>query len=469
MSFIEAESALDSAMNGGKVKRKSNNTKKLRAKASRVAKGAPEVVAKITNFGKGAGHVKAHLDYISRNGKVELETDRGEILEGKAEVQEFFKTWGEDFNDSRRRKDQRDTMHMVLSMPAETPPEAVRAGAREFAHKAFKNHEYVFALHTDEDHPHVHLTVKMKGMDGRRLNPRKADLQDWRDAFAQEMRDQGIDAEATHRTVRGVTRKPERSVIRHIERGDEHRPPRTSKVQAAKAKEIAEELSAEMRGQAVKTKPWEAAIKKTQNATRDAWRAAAEAWDKASRNPENQEKPNERPNYDTIDAGRARAGQRAAAVYQSNLGRLGLKPAAVAIARMRDVSRLDVVQNQRPAQVLLLADASSGVRRHGAADLALRRARTGLDRAAGGGGGAGPGVGADRAAVPTPSATPENGLAGRIRAFVAAMPGIDTERHTMKRELVDQFSAAAGRDRGANGIEPVKAPEQDKGSGPDRS
>jgi hypothetical protein len=61
-------------------------------------------------------------------------------------------------------------------------------------------------LHTDQEHPHVHLVVKAEGQDGRRLHIDKAMLRDWREQFAQLMRDQGIAANATPRAVRGRTK-----------------------------------------------------------------------------------------------------------------------------------------------------------------------------------------------------------------------------------------------------------------------
>jgi len=216
MALIEAE--LGSALYA-EVKRKANNTQKLRvadvrAKASRVAAGSPEVMVKITGFGKGAGHVKAHLDYITRKGKLEMENDRGEIFTGKEDVKTLFKDWENDFAASKRHKNQRDTMHMVMSMPESTDPEAVRKAVRAFAQTTFgKNHEYVFVLHTDEPHPHCHVTVKLLGFNGKRLNPRKADLQQWREGFAEKLREQGVNAEATPRISRGVVKKAEPSVI----------------------------------------------------------------------------------------------------------------------------------------------------------------------------------------------------------------------------------------------------------------
>lgn len=75
---------------------------------------------------------------------------------------------------------------------------------------------YVFALHDEGRHPHVHLTVRRLGRDGERLNPRKADLEAWREGFARALRDRSIDAEATPRRTRGVARKAERTPIRKM-------------------------------------------------------------------------------------------------------------------------------------------------------------------------------------------------------------------------------------------------------------
>jgi len=276
MSLIRADEHIGTALLLDEIKRKANRTGKLRATAGRVSRGATEVMVKITGFGKGSAHVKAHLDYNTRNGKLELENERGDIFSGKEEVKAMFKEWGQDFGDSKRRNGQRDTLHMVLSMPEGTDPESVRNAARAFAQETFgQNHEYVFALHTDEPHPHVHLTVKMPGFDGKRLNPRKADLRHWREGFAQAMREQGVEAEATPRPSRGVVKKPESQVIRHIERGDKTHQPRKSRVKALKELEAIEEIKAEANGQPPAERLLEAKIQRQQTLIRGAWLAAA--------------------------------------------------------------------------------------------------------------------------------------------------------------------------------------------------
>jgi type IV secretory pathway VirD2 relaxase len=431
MAAIEPEAALADAFAAGKVKRKANTTGQLRARASRVAKGSPEVMVKITGFGRGASHVKSHLDYVTRNGKVELETDRGEVLEGRAEVRAFFKDWEADLGDTRRHSRQRDTMHLVLSMPEGTPQEAVRDAARWFARETFKHHEYVFALHTDELHPHVHLSVKMRSFEGQRLNPRKADLYDWRETFALAMRDQGIDAEATPRPLRGVVRKADRAVVRHIERGDKTHPPRVPKVRAAQVKEAVAELASGATGVPAPEKPWGPPIQARQQATRAAWLAAAASLS----HPENQppERSNARPDYESLDAVRIRAGQRAAAVYQSNLERSGSKAPASAIAGLRNVSRVDLVHHKRPAQVLLLAHAPDRMGSHSPANHDVRWTRVGS---------AGLADGRERVNSANDGHASLR-LADRVEAFVADMPHMATAREALKKHLVKQFHRKA--------------------------
>ena len=42
-----------------------------------------------------------------------------------------------------------------------------------------------------------HISVRAESKHGKRLNPRKADLHRWRETFAEKLRDQGVEAEAT--------------------------------------------------------------------------------------------------------------------------------------------------------------------------------------------------------------------------------------------------------------------------------
>ena len=119
--------------------------------------------------------------------------------------------------DPRRRANSPFSLSVVLSMPAGVPPGTVRDAARAFAQEVLADRfDYVFVLHTDTPRPHVHLAVRALGDDGWRLNPKKADLEAWRQVFAQALRDRGVEAEATPRRARGVTRKSERMAVRRM-------------------------------------------------------------------------------------------------------------------------------------------------------------------------------------------------------------------------------------------------------------
>lgn len=89
-------------------------------------------------------------------------------------------------------------------MPPGTPPKALLAAVRHFADMEWGGrHRYAMVLHTDADHPHVHVVVKAMSELGERLNPDPAMLREWRAAFAERLRAHGVAANATDRAVRG--------------------------------------------------------------------------------------------------------------------------------------------------------------------------------------------------------------------------------------------------------------------------
>jgi type IV secretory pathway VirD2 relaxase len=135
------------------------------------------------------------LEYISRNGQLELEGADGALIASRRDE------WaGAALADRSRRKNSPVSHSVILSMPAGTSKIAVRGAARSFAADMFAGrHDYVFTLHTDTPRPHVHLSICSRGHAGERLNPKKADLELWRQTFAQALRDRGVEAEARAR------------------------------------------------------------------------------------------------------------------------------------------------------------------------------------------------------------------------------------------------------------------------------
>ena len=221
----------------GKVPKKDTTSKKLgartvkaltsrariRAQIARTTQRTPEVMVKITNrlgAGKGMAAIREHLSYISRNGKLELETDTGELLSDKLSIMEYSHEWkaqvrGKTIPEVSKR---REAFNIILSMPAGTPEKGVKDAARSFLEEEFGGkHRYCFTLHTDTDKPHVHACVLAAPViKGKRLNPRKPDLQRWREGFAEQLRDLGIDANATLRRTRGVTKPPLKQSGHHL-------------------------------------------------------------------------------------------------------------------------------------------------------------------------------------------------------------------------------------------------------------
>ena len=179
-----------------------------------------KVLPRASNDLKAAGK---HLDYISRYGKLALETDDGERLEGR-NGKALLEEWDLDIDDVRRqaslaavkgRKPPKLIHKLMFSMPAGTPPDKVLAAVRNFAREEFwGQHRYAFVLHTDEDHPHVHLVLKAVSEQGVRLNIQKATLRHWRSEFARNLRLLGVPANATERAVRGQRPKGEEG--RHL-------------------------------------------------------------------------------------------------------------------------------------------------------------------------------------------------------------------------------------------------------------
>ncbi len=222
---------IPSLAGGGKgAKATATRAQAVRDRLARTIKRVPEVMVKITSSCKGMKQIGRHLDYISRKGQIEIEDQDGFVLSGKDALKELKEDWrigGPE--EIGAESTVRDTLNVVFSMPAHTDELSMKRAVRAFAAEQFQGHQYVWAYHTqatdpDPDppaHPHVHLSVKTQGRSGRRLNPRKADLQQWRQGFAAQLRVHGIEANATSRLARLKRERGEkRSVIALRARGE---------------------------------------------------------------------------------------------------------------------------------------------------------------------------------------------------------------------------------------------------------
>jgi hypothetical protein len=112
-------------------------------------------MVKVTGGGRGMRAIAAHFRYISRNGQLEIEDDRGVTREGKEALHDLEEQWqhGGSFIDETSHR--REAFNIMLSMPDGTDPLIVQRAAREFARDELGDHRYVMALHDDQANPHV--------------------------------------------------------------------------------------------------------------------------------------------------------------------------------------------------------------------------------------------------------------------------------------------------------------------------
>jgi len=188
----------------------------------RTVRRVPEVMVKVTGGGRKIGAVAAHFAYVSHQGELDLETDEGQRVSREGQ-KELLRGWHIELSSGQYRQPRSASAgargiklvhNITLSMPAPTPPKAVLSAAKAFAREKFgAKHRYAMALHTHQQHPHVHLVVKAEGHDGRRLHIDKAMLREWRRDFARMMREQGVAANATPRSMRGQTKRGTKDVF----------------------------------------------------------------------------------------------------------------------------------------------------------------------------------------------------------------------------------------------------------------
>lgn len=199
----------------------------VRARLHAIAKRSRQVMVKIT---PGKNHtmrsVRNHLNYIAKDDEGVVYDQDGRAHQGKAEVDDLAWRWEHTGPKMPERSDVRLAFNIVFSMPEGTDERALFEAVKATAAIEFAGHQWVMGQHFDEPQVHCHVSVKAEGMDGVRLNPRKGDLQRWRERFAHELRERGVEAEATKRAARLQQDKINKpwAVTRLEERGETTNP-----------------------------------------------------------------------------------------------------------------------------------------------------------------------------------------------------------------------------------------------------
>ena len=182
----------------------------------RASRRLPQAVFKISSYSRSGGAVWDRVNYISREGELEVEDANGEKVADLVELEQMVDDWEE----GKGTRAKRLAMSAVVSFPAGVDQERATEAARQFFQEAFAdNHSYVFAPHADTDKFHVHLLLETRGHDGQQLRLDRDDIQDLRLLLAEKAREQGIELDASPRWARGVEREQQRPrAVEGIER-----------------------------------------------------------------------------------------------------------------------------------------------------------------------------------------------------------------------------------------------------------
>ncbi len=206
---------------GGGSHRPPSLSPTAKARLARIVRRSPEVMVKVTGRARGVAGLKAHLDYVTRNGKLTAETHEGKLVQDRPALRELHDDWllaNSLLARGRSNPQAAQSVGVILSMPVGSPRDRVQDAARTWARETFnERHEWIMVRHDDKDHPHVHVTVRAVGSDGKRLAPGPKDLQEWRERFARELRRLGVEAEATPRQARGQVQRSDRAPVHQAE------------------------------------------------------------------------------------------------------------------------------------------------------------------------------------------------------------------------------------------------------------
>ncbi|MEM9489849.1 MAG: relaxase/mobilization nuclease domain-containing protein, partial [Myxococcota bacterium] len=158
--------------------------------AQPAVKLCPAAVVKVAGYRHSVQGVADTIAYIADKADLAQDDWARDLSErdGKPTI-DLPSEWG------LRNDDGRLAVHVILSLPNRDPEiewQAAAAAARE----CFANSPYYMALHTDTGKPHVHLVVRVRDYNGRKLRTDPDDLHEYCKALARAGRERGIEVEA---------------------------------------------------------------------------------------------------------------------------------------------------------------------------------------------------------------------------------------------------------------------------------
>ncbi|WP_116600207.1 relaxase/mobilization nuclease domain-containing protein [Primorskyibacter marinus] len=145
----------------------------------RATTGRPSAVFKLIKKGGCADRkgLKGQLDYVFSKAERVLDSQgryEGQDTLSDTDMNRVTRQWSVDWWGTASTG---YTSHLLLSYPVGTSPDDVAAISKAVCEEKFQSgkvrYDYVAGLHTDRDHPHVHVIVNRRGSDNRLLTLRQ--------------------------------------------------------------------------------------------------------------------------------------------------------------------------------------------------------------------------------------------------------------------------------------------------------
>jgi hypothetical protein len=176
----------------------------------------PEVMVKVTGKTMNLHGLKNHLNYITREGQIEIDVGPSFFL-GKEAMKDLLFEWKTDLILQKQRS---CSINMMVSMPSQIDRQSFKDAVSDFVICNLRsNFDTMIVHHDDTPHPHAHLVVRNYGYNGERFKHYKSEMKIYRESFAKSLRKYGIEAEATPRFARSTLRSKKRGLWHLLEKG----------------------------------------------------------------------------------------------------------------------------------------------------------------------------------------------------------------------------------------------------------
>ncbi|WP_395378061.1 relaxase/mobilization nuclease domain-containing protein [Marinicella sp. W31] len=186
-------------------------------------------VVKVTSYKYTSGELKAHVNYLTRNGRTEAEDDLGNIIKGK-DVYEYTKDWVVNHQARGDGDNKRLSAAISISAPAGTNHKDLQDAVRDFMRTEFSEHRYLMVLHSPEteaierkktDHPHVHVVLENISPESERaLYTDPEVFRSWRREFKEIARSYGIDLSREENNLSRSSPLKKQNHYRMLKRGE---------------------------------------------------------------------------------------------------------------------------------------------------------------------------------------------------------------------------------------------------------